>query len=391
MTSKQMLAKLCRRLITIDFMNSDAGEQRGSAVAAHKISLGHPSDVSGLERLVRESRLDPNEVVAVVGKTQGSGDRFDTTRMDADRALRRALLELGSSTPGQVEQIPMVFSSGAVGLLDPNAVVFTRTPGVPVVGSGPRLTIGTAQTAPILDAERGRAAMVGAVADSVREAAASAGIDPRDTAYVLGKSCLPALTDFTPIEHGDAGYDDMATVLSTSGATALGIGIAVGDVAGPIRDADVVANSSLWSARASTSTGHENPETQIVLLGNRLGAGGSLQVGHSVMSDALDVSALMRAVRDAGLDVPETHIPEDLRKRIVAVFIKGGTPGPTLRGHRQVQEAENPHYIAQVKATIGGIVASAIGDPALYISGAAVHQAPAGGGNIAVIVDHGEI
>lgn len=353
--------------------------------------MGHSRDVTGVEGLVRDGLLDPDEVVAIVGKTEGSGGKHDQTRSDADRSLRRVLLDLGTRSAAEVQRIPMVFSSGGVGLLEPNAVLFTRRPGLDVPGGAARLTIGTAQTPPIPECDLGRLAMVSSVTRSVQAAARAAGIDAAEASYVLAKSCLPAPPPAPPHSRGDdGGYDDMETLLRTSGAAALGVGVAVGDVAMPTRDDEIATNHVLWSERASTSTGHEHPETQVVLFGNRAGAGGSLGIGRAVMEDALDVASLTRAIRDAGVAVPNTHVPDEIRRRVVAVFVKSGTPGPTLRGGRQVQEDRNPHYIAQVKATVGGIFAAALGDPAIYISGAAVHQGPPGGGSVAVIVDHAE-
>ncbi|WP_370024545.1 ring-opening amidohydrolase [Planotetraspora sp. GP83] len=359
------------------------------AVSVFKTSLGHPSDVSGVVDLIEQGAFTADQVVAVAGKTEGTGATDDETRMAADRALRSVLSERGTRSDAQIRSLPMVFSSGAVGLLEPNVVVFVRKPCEPGDPAESRLTIGTSQTPVIRDDEAGRLPMVSAVARSVEFAASSAGITPRDATYILAKSKMPAAPEAASPQGGPAALtraDDMPTLLRTSGAAALGIGVAIGDVAMP-READIGTNLELWSGRASTSTGHENAETQVVLLGNRPGAGGSLRIGRAVMEDVLDVSSLNRAIRDAGLEVPETHVPDEIRRKVVAVFLKCATPVKTLRGRRQVQGDLNPHYIAQVKATVGGIFAAALGDPAVYISGAAIHQGPPGGGSVAVIVD----
>jgi cyanuric acid amidohydrolase len=40
----------------------------------------------------------------------------------------------------------------------------------------------------------------------------------------------------------------------------------------------------------------------------------------------------------------------------------------------------------QIKACVGGVTASVTGDPAVFVSVAAVHQGPSGGGPVAAIV-----
>jgi len=351
-------------------------------VSAFKVALGHPSDVSGVLALLEQGAFAADDVVAVTGKTEGTAERDDRTRQEADRALRAVLSERGSRSEAEIGAIPMVFSSGAVGLLEPNAVIYVRRPCAPADPSESSLVIGTAQTPAIREPDIGRLPMLLAVSRAVEAAADGAGLAANDARYVLTKSRMPEL------DHGadGVGPEDMAWVRRTSGAAALGVGVAVGELALP-DDRDIGSNPALWTSRASTSTGHENAETQVILFGNKPGVGGTLRVGRAVMADVLDVQALNRAIQDAGVDVPASHIPEAVRARVVALYVKIGTPEGTLRGHRQVRDDVNPHYDVQVKATVGGIFAAAVGDPAIYISGGAVHQAPVGGGSVAVIVD----
>ncbi|NNC91213.1 MAG: barbiturase, partial [Acidimicrobiia bacterium] len=47
------------------------------------------------------------------------------------------------------------------------------------------------------------------------------------------------------------------------------------------------------------------------------------------------------------------------------------------------------HHHRQIKGTVGGVVAAAVGDPAVFVSVGAMHQGPAGGGPMIAIVDHG--
>ena len=49
----------------------------------------------------------------------------------------------------------------------------------------------------------------------------------------------------------------------------------------------------------------ELTQAQIVLLGNKAGAGGRYRIGHSVMRDALDIDGIYDSIRDAGIELPE--------------------------------------------------------------------------------------
>ena len=55
----------------------------------HVIPTSSPDDVSGLQALVQEERLDPARVVAVLGKTEGNGCVNDFTRAFAVSALKQ--------------------------------------------------------------------------------------------------------------------------------------------------------------------------------------------------------------------------------------------------------------------------------------------------------------
>src|SRR5256885_10685191 len=106
-----------------------------------------------------------------------------------------------------------------------------------------------------------------------------------------------------------------------NGTTALGIGVALGEILMPKAE-QICKDLSLYSSVASCSSGVELDAAQIVLLGNKAGAGGRYRIGHSVMKDALDIDGIYAAIRDAGVALPEPARAEDLRGRLVNCFIK---------------------------------------------------------------------
>jgi cyanuric acid amidohydrolase len=49
-------------------------------VGVHKLPMNSPNDVSALERLIDQGAVNPAEIVALIGKTEGNGGANDFTR-----------------------------------------------------------------------------------------------------------------------------------------------------------------------------------------------------------------------------------------------------------------------------------------------------------------------
>ena len=362
------------------------------AIEVRKVVLESVNDASGLAALIDQGVFAADEVIAVVGKTEGNGGVNDFTRILADGAFRKVLMGKGSRPASEVAQIPMVWSGGTDGILCPHATVFARTK--ETGGTEPRLAVGFAMSDPILPEEIGRPAMVAKVAEGVRRAMAEAGItDPADVHYVQTKT--PLLTMETINDARSRGHEvwtdqPLESMNLSNGTTALGIAVALGEIPMPAAEA-IGKDTSLYSSVASCSSGVELDRAQIVLVGNKAGAGGRYRIGHSVMRDALDFDGVYAAIRSAGLDLPERPRAEDLGGRLVNVFLKcEADPTSRLRGRRQVSlDDSDVHHHRHIKGAVGGVVAAAVGDAAIFVSVAAMHQGPAGGGPVAAIVDMG--
>jgi cyanuric acid amidohydrolase len=257
-----------------------------------------------------------------------------------------------------------------------------------------RLVIGTALSAELLPEDIGRPAMVEKVARAVEAAMEDAGIThPKDVHYVQTKT--PLLTIESVIDAESRGqpvacevHDSMGV---SNGTTALGIAVALGEIAMP-RAEQICKDLDLYSSVASCSSGVELTQAQIVLLGNKAGAGGRYRIGHAVMRDALDMDGIYEAIRDAGLALPERPRAEDLKGRVVNCFMKcEADRRGTLRGRRQIMlDDSDVHHHRHSKAAVGGVAAAALGDPAVFVSVDAMHQGPHGGGPVIAIVDLGE-
>jgi cyanuric acid amidohydrolase len=358
-----------------------------------KVELKTVSDASGMADAIKSGQFAADEVIAVIGKTEGNGGVNDFTRILADQAYRRVLKKHGTRSEDEIHDVPMVWSGGCDGVITPHATIFARN-----AKTGPadksRLVIGTALSAELLPEDIGRLPMVQKVADAVKAAMKDAGItDPKDVHYVQTKT--PLLTIDSTRDAESRGqtlacevHDSMGV---SNGTTALGIAVALGEVPMP-RAEQICKDLDLYSAVASCSSGVELTQAQIVLLGNKAGAGGRYRIGHSVMKDALDIDGIYDSIRDAGIELPERPRSEDLKGRVVNCFMKCEADRTgQLRGRRQIMlDDSDVHHHRHSKAAVGSIAALAIGDPAVFVSVDAMHQGPHGGGPVIAIVDVGE-
>ncbi|MGI8575994.1 MAG: ring-opening amidohydrolase [Egibacteraceae bacterium] len=359
------------------------------AIEIHKVVLESVQDASGMARLIEDGAFAADEVIAIIGKTEGNGGVNDFTRILADQAFRGVLDEHGSRSMEEIEQIPMVWSGGCDGVITPHATVFARTS--ESGGDEPRLSVGITMSEQILPEDIGRPAMVEKVADGVRAAMEAAGItDPADVHYVQTKT--PLLTTETIRDAKSRGEtvfseDIHQSMDMSNGTTGLGIAVGLGEVDMPGGEA-IGSDLELYSSVASCSSGVELDRAQIVVVGNAAGVGGRFRIGHSVMDDALDFDGIYDAIRSAGLDLPERPHPSDLSDRLVNVFLKcEAEPDAELRGRRQIMlDDSDVHWHRHSKGAVGGVTAAAVGDPAVFVSVGAMHQGPPGGGPVAAIV-----
>ena len=373
-----------------------SSDARPDPIEVRKVPLHSVSDASELAKLIDEGVLEADRVVAVIGKTEGNGGVNDYTRIIADRAFREVLQAKGSRGATEVKMIPIVWSGGTDGIISPHATIFATVPPDSVAPTDePRLTVGFAMSEKLLPEDIGRTPMIEKVAAAVREAMTKAGItDPDDVHYVQTKT--PLLTIDTIRDAKSRGKkvwtEQTHESMDLSNATtALGIAVALGEIEMP-NDDQVMHDLSLFSAVASCSSGVELDQAQVVVVGNARGVGGRYRIGHSVMKDALDQDGIWAAIRSAGLDLPDRPHHTDLKGRLVNVFLKcEADPSGQVRDRRNAMlDDSDVHWHRQIKACVGGVTAAVTGDPAVFVSVAAVHQGPSGGGPVAAIVDLGE-
>lgn len=367
-----------------------------------KVEIKSVSDASGLTELIEDGVFDADDVIAVIGKTEGNGGVNDYTRILSDQAFRGVLMAKGTRSEDEVKQVPMAWSGGCDGVITPHATVFARVsddkgvdPGAAGSGSDAddkRLSVGFAMSDVLLPEDIGRPAMVEKVAEGVKRAMVEAGItDVADVHYVQTKT--PLLVQETIADahaRGETVFteDTLYSMDISNGTTGLGIAYALGEIDEVPPAEAICRDTELYSSVASCSSGVELDRAQIVVVGNAAGARSRYRVGHSEMKDAIDQDGIWAAIRSAGLELPERPHHTDLGDRLVNVFLKcEADASGQLRGRRQLMlDDSDVHHHRQIKGAVGGVTAATVGDTAVFVSVGALHQGPQGGGPVAAIV-----
>jgi cyanuric acid amidohydrolase len=357
----------------------------------HRISAAAPDDVSGIESAIAAGRIDPNGVVAVLGKTEGNGLVNDFARGYAALALN--LLFQRHLGADHAAKICLVMSGGTEGGMAPHWTVFERAEGNGAEGSA--LAFGRAHTRALPAEQLGRMPQVDMVASAVRAALTDAGIDdPADVHFVQVK--CPLLTAGRVGEAEDRGValatrDTLKSMGLSRAASALGVAVALDEIEHERLDDEMIGSDwKCWSGRASCSAGVELLGHEVVVFGMSSKWSGPLAIDHAVMSDAIDVESVRGAIGRLGLPIAG-QLQTAERRRLLAVLAKAeASRDGRLRGNRHTMlDDSDIASTRHARAFVCGVLAGLVGHAEIYVSGGAEHQGPDGGGPVALIVDRG--
>jgi cyanuric acid amidohydrolase len=373
---------------------------RAITVDVVRIPTKSPGDVSGLMQLIKEGKVAPSTILAVLGKTEGNGGVNDFTREYAMAALCDALSPYLGLAPRAVEdKIAFVMSGGTEGVLSPHLTVFARSPvpdslASPARGEGngggmsdKRLSIGIAHTRDFLPEEIGRKVQIEETVEAVHSAMGDAGIDdPQDVHFVQIK--CPLLTSERVEAALQRGHNTVTTSAYSSmgysrGASALGVAIALGEVEADVGEDQVLKDWDLFSSVASSSAGIEVMHNVVIVMGNSAASMSPFVIGHGVMRDSIDLAAVLEALKSVGLGLADAQAKD----RLVNIFAKAeASPDGCVRGFRHTMlEDSDLGSTRHARAAVGGLISGLSGTGAVYVSGGAEHQGPPGGGPVAVI------
>src|SRR5439155_14186203 len=205
--------------------------------------MAAPNDTSGLQDLAERGKITPESLVALVGKTEGTGFHDDWGRVLADLALRRWTADLlGIGVEDVAARVTFVLSGGCPGVITPHVTAVTRewldVPDGERQEHEKRLVVGIAGSEPILPEEVGRMGMIRKVAAAVDRAMADAGAtDPKDVHLAMVK--VPGLTTASIADAESRGRTVVTRDLTfgpegagsyANDAAALGVALALGEV-----------------------------------------------------------------------------------------------------------------------------------------------------------------
>ena len=361
--------------------------------AVFRIATAHPADTSGLLALIATGAVRAPDIRAIFGKTEGNGCVNDFTRAYAVSALQDALCGALDCSRAEVgRRIAIVMSGGTEGGLSPHLLVFavTEVPGVAPAGRG--LAIGTEVTREFQPEEIGRVAQIEATARAVSSAMARAEISRREDVHYVQVKC-PLLTAERIGQAAARGQavattDSYKSMAYSRGASALGVALALNEVASEALDDSVVCQRlGLWSDRASASAGIELMHNEVIVLGNSESWASEAVIAHRVMRDAIDLPAAIGALADAGLDA-SGQLDGTAGERLLALLAKADpSSNGRIRGARHIMlDDSDINATRHARALVGGVLAGLVGRTDLFVSGGAEHQGPDGGGVVAVIV-----
>lgn len=365
--------------------------------------MASPSDTSGLRDLAAQGKLRPDTLVALVGKTEGTGAHDDWGRVWADAALREWTAGfLGVPVSEVAQRVTFVLSGGCPGVITPHIAAVTRQwvdipDGSAPTGGDKRLVVGRAGSDPMPPEEVGRMGQIRKVAAATRSAMADAGLtDPHDVHLVMVK--VPGLTTATIKDAESRGKTVVSHDLTfgpegagsyANDAAALGVAIALGEVPESALSDEVVRRKwELYSEVAMTSSGGEKRHGEVVVFGNSGTSRSALRIGHAVTKDFIDAEGVREALRAAGLRFSGGLPDESDLSRLVHVFAKSVIPGSDIvRGQRITLLDDADAY--QIGKALGGmLIASVTGRTTNYVSGGErnSHQGPPGGNIVAAVV-----
>jgi cyanuric acid amidohydrolase len=357
-----------------------------------------------LQELVDSGRIKPDTLVALVGKTEGTGAHDDWGRVWADVALREWTGRfLGIPADEVAKHVVFVLSGGCPGVITPHVVAVTRE-FIEIPDSGQctnpddkRLVVGRAGSDPMAPEEVGRMGQIRKVATATLRAMEDAGLtDPKDVHLVMVK--VPGLTTAsitdaegrgkTVVSH-DLTFGPEGAGAYANDAAALGVAMALGEVPeSSLSDGVVRRNWDLYSEVAMTSSGGEKRHGEVVVFGNSSTSKSTLRIGHAVTTDFIDAEGVRNALRSAGLQFSDGLPSESEVSRLVHVFAKSVIPGSDrIRGQRITLLDDADAY--QIGKALGGmLIASVTGRTTNYVSGGErnSHQGPPGGNIVAAVV-----
>ncbi|HEX7841003.1 MAG TPA: ring-opening amidohydrolase [Kofleriaceae bacterium] len=341
-------------------------------IRAFNLATSGPADVTGLRGLLDGGAVRAEDVLCVLGKTEGNGGRNDFTRELAMTALEHLFApRLGIAPQAVQDRVIFSLSGGCEGVVTPHLVVFVREgrPGVERLAHK-RLSAASGYTRSFAPEEIGTMAQIIETARAVAEVVAGLQVDsPADVHLVQMKGAIPA---------GQGPVPPRCDMVHSRAASALGAALALSEVpAAALSDAVVNRDFALYSSVASCSAKPGLARTEILAFGMSPFWDGDLVIDHGILTDILDLDGIRRVAAAVGLPGNE----------LVGAFAKAeADPRGTVRGHRHTMLSDDDIGDTRyARCVLASVLAAGLGETRVYVSTRAEHHGPLGGGPLALL------
>ena len=358
-------------------------------ISAHKFLTSGPADVVELKNCIDNGEIIAEDVLCIIGKTEGNGGMNDFTRQLASYALEDLFAEKLNTSKEEIrDRIIFSISGGCEGVVTPHILVFSRS-GEKSESILPkkRLAIGTGFTRVFKPSEIGRQAQITETAFVIKQIMEEMQIDSVEDVHLIQmKGAIPPFTFEEAKYARKNGQPFRCDMIYSRGASALGAAVALNEVR-PVEvdDETVCQDWSIYSSVASTSAKPGLKRTEIMVFGNSNYWQGDLEINHGVLKDMLDTESVSDTL--AGLGIVADSPDDAVLGRIVGVFAKSeADPRGTIRGRRHTMlQDEDFGDTRYSRCVLGAVIASVVNDTSIYISTRAEHHGPCGGGTLAII------
>lgn len=336
-------------------------------VELHRLPISSASDVGALATLI-ENAVPAHSIKALWCKTDGTGLLNDYSRGYAELALAQFLSKrLGCDVEEVRTRIQIIVSGGAEGVVSPHLLVLADANSDGAIG--PRGLVGGIERHTLRTDMAGSRDHATITADMVRRAAINAGLrSAAEAKLIMIKSPASAMSP--------------ASVRAARLAVAAGAGLATGHLAELPGDLLVEFDGP---SNVFAVARWDDPEQQVVVLGNAAGARSPQIVASGALRDPIDAAGVAQVLAQLGIGASPQASAIDAA-RIAGVIMKGDPPAGAIRGwaHGMSGDPTLPGH-RQGRAVYAALAATISGVTTIFASGGAEGHGPVDGGLIAVI------
>ena len=334
--------------------------------------IDDPKNMSALKAALDRHDVARIRRVAIFSKLNGEYD--DGARENAKVAVDGVI-----AAKGLVDRTETITIIGCEGASTPfGYALIDIDDKATAAANAKRLAIGLGHADPGAETELDAPAFGARVKACVLSATRDAGVAPEDVATVI--------VNGPPATSGDA----VLRSRKMRAVAALGAGAAIADISdSSITPAAILTDAKLYTKRVQTFVGPQIKQIEVIVIGNRAGAGGDLFACSAVTSDLFDVRPVKAMLRAAGLRLDHDGELID-SERVVASILKAGvSPGGLVNGSPTAIFNSRTPPEKHVRAAASGVYGALLKNTRIFSTMDPVQQAPLGGSQLCCVIRAG--